>query len=35
MVSRVVNGNGMATIFDENGVLLKKIKYKNGKPIYE
>jgi antitoxin component YwqK of YwqJK toxin-antitoxin module len=31
-VSEVVNGNGLATLHDSNGNLLKKITYHNGKP---
>ncbi len=32
-VSTVINGNGVATIFDENGIFLRKIPYSKGKPI--
>lgn len=31
-ISKVINGNGIATLFDEKGRLIKKIKYVNGLP---
>jgi antitoxin component YwqK of YwqJK toxin-antitoxin module len=32
-VSTVTNGNGVATLYDEDGVLLHKVQYIKGKPI--
>lgn len=32
-VSTIINGNGLATLFDENGVFLKKISYSKGKVV--
>ncbi|NGX57205.1 MAG: hypothetical protein K940chlam3_00089 [Chlamydiae bacterium] len=32
-VSRIANGNGIATLFDANGNLTAKVKVKNGKPV--
>jgi antitoxin component YwqK of YwqJK toxin-antitoxin module len=32
-VSSIVNGNGLATLFDETGSLLKKVPYLKGKPV--
>ncbi len=32
-VSTVSNGNGLATLYDETGVLHKKIHYLKGKPV--
>lgn len=32
IVSRVINGTGVATLYDEKGILLKKIKYRDFKP---
>jgi antitoxin component YwqK of YwqJK toxin-antitoxin module len=34
VISRVIDGNGVAVLFDENGILLKKVKYKMGSPVY-
>lgn len=31
-VSTIVNGNGTATLYDEQGALLRKVLYVNGKP---
>jgi antitoxin component YwqK of YwqJK toxin-antitoxin module len=31
-ISEVINGNGMATLHDSNGNVLKKVPYHNGKP---
>ena len=31
-ISEVINGNGLATLYDSNGNLFKKINYHNGKP---
>ncbi len=32
-VSSVVNGNGVAFLYDESGIFLKKISYSKGKPL--
>ena len=32
-VSSITNGNGIATLYDENGVFLRKVQYVKGKPI--
>jgi antitoxin component YwqK of YwqJK toxin-antitoxin module len=34
-ISDIINGNGVATIFDKNGIFLKKINYKDGILINE
>lgn len=34
-VSQVNNGNGIATLFDEDGIVTEKIKYHEGKPQVE
>jgi antitoxin component YwqK of YwqJK toxin-antitoxin module len=34
-VSSVDSGNGLATIYDQNGIFLKKISYEKGKPLLE
>lgn len=34
-ISEVMNGKGTATLFDNNGNLLQRITYNNGKPILE
>lgn len=34
-VSEVRNGNGIATIYDDAGVLLRRVHYEKGKPIEE
>ena len=34
-ISEIINGNGNATIFDKNGIFLKKITYKDGKTLNE
>ena len=31
-VSTIVNGNGIASLYDENGIFLKKVTYAKGKP---
>ena len=31
-VSTILNGNGIASLYDENGIFMKKIIYANGKP---
>lgn len=32
-VSSIINGNGLATLFDETGSLLRKVTYFKGKPV--
>ncbi len=32
-VSSILNGNGVASIFDSNGIFLRKINYLKGKPV--
>jgi antitoxin component YwqK of YwqJK toxin-antitoxin module len=32
-VSTVIQGTGIATLFDENGVLIRKVHYQKGRPI--
>ncbi len=32
-ISTIVNGNGFATLYDEVGVLLRKVQYIKGKPV--
>ncbi len=32
-VSSVVHGNGWATLYDENGIFLRKVQYIKGKPV--
>jgi len=32
-ISTITNGNGFATLYDETGVLLRKVQYVKGKPI--
>lgn len=32
-ISSVFQGNGMATLYDEQGIFLRKIIYQKGKPI--
>ena len=32
-ISYVNNGNGIATLFDKDGLLRQKVTYENGKPI--
>ncbi|MES2274351.1 MAG: hypothetical protein V4487_09200 [Chlamydiota bacterium] len=32
-VSSIVHGNGIASLFDENGIFLRKVTYVKGKPI--
>lgn len=32
-ISSILNGSGIATIYDENGKLLRKVVYLNGKPV--
>ena len=32
-ISEIMKGNGIATLYDGKGRLIKKIKYKNGNPI--
>lgn len=34
-VSTVLNGNGIVTLFDENGAFLSKMIYQKGKPVEE
>jgi antitoxin component YwqK of YwqJK toxin-antitoxin module len=34
-ISDITNGNGIATIFDKNGIFLKKITYKDGSLLHE
>ncbi|MBA2727695.1 MAG: hypothetical protein H0U49_05930, partial [Parachlamydiaceae bacterium] len=31
-VSTVLDGKGIVTFFDADGILLKKVNYRNGKP---
>lgn len=32
-VSKVIRGNGIATIYDENGIFLRKVEYRHGKAV--
>ena len=32
-ISSIANGNGLATLFDENGGFLRKVTYFKGKPV--
>jgi antitoxin component YwqK of YwqJK toxin-antitoxin module len=32
-VSSVINGSGIASLYDENGVFLRKIPYVEGEPV--
>lgn len=32
-VSSVAGGNGLATLFDQNGIFLRKVYYQKGKPV--
>ncbi len=34
-VSKVVNGNGVATFYDPDGTFVRRVQYENGKPIEE
>lgn len=34
-VSAVIQGNGIATLYDKDGIFLKKVRYKNGSPEEE
>jgi len=32
-ISNVINGSGIATLYDENGIFLRKISYIKGEPV--
>ena len=32
-VSSIANGNGLATLYDENGIFLRKVLYAKGKAV--
>lgn len=32
-ISTIINGNGLAHLYDENGIFMKKITYAGGKPV--
>jgi hypothetical protein len=32
-ISTITQGNGLATLYDEHGIFLRKVIYQKGKPI--